>query len=178
MKLQIKPSILNVSSMRGTACVEVVAGKGKELDFNETVEAILETGFSLISIIGSLEKYPDIAPLVKGLTDTGKSVVITTKAEDDISALRNCRNVKFVVFAVPPTAEENTINQQTINCLKEKDELYFVVKSKEDIDSALAYQANIYLKLPTIVFHTTEPELEVVYLEKASKMNFKNRVGL
>lgn len=140
-------------SKTGLPCVKVVIGnEGQEMTQNDIVDSIRASYLKLVAFSVNIKENPEVKTIVEGLVGIGYTIVIFTTADDSIEALRNIRNVNFVLTAIVPDEKQNTIDARNLPLLKEGDELVFNLSDVKDYVSAHDFVKSKVITRPTVVF--------------------------
>jgi 7-carboxy-7-deazaguanine synthase len=127
---------------------------GTKMSLDEILKRISELDCALVEITGGeplLQK--NVLPLMQKLCDSGKTVLIETSGAHDISKI-DPRVIRILDLKCPSSGECDRNKMENLHHLKSKDELKFVIGSREDFewarDSVQKY--NLSQKVSTILF--------------------------
>jgi len=127
--------------------------EGEILDLNQVVSRALQLGDALVEITGGEPLLqPEVYPLMTGLADAGKSVLLETSGAIDIAAVDP--RVRVILDIKTPGSGESAANLWTnLDRLKPTDEVKLVVCDREDFDWAIAIvrQRRLYERCPVLV---------------------------
>ncbi len=165
-------------NLRCTYCdTEYAFYEGKEFSVEEAVAKIKEYGCNLVEITGGEPLLQqEVFPLMKNLCDNGFDVMLETSGSLSIENVD--KRVKIVMdLKCPSSGMEKKNLYQNIDFLKSKDEVKFVIGTKEDyiwakeqIDKfSLVNKAEV---LFSPVFNSIEPR-EIVEWILSDRLNVR-----
>ncbi len=121
--------------LRCTYCdTEYAFYEGKKRPLQEIFDEVVGFGCPLVEITGGeplLQK--NVLPLMAALCDAGKTVLIETSGAHDISKI-DPRVHRIMDLKTPSSGECARNRPDNIACLAERDEVKFVIGSREDYE--------------------------------------------
>jgi 7-carboxy-7-deazaguanine synthase len=124
---------LTFCDLRCTYCDTAYAFyAGNKMSLSEIVEQVLALECPLIEITGGEPLLqPNVLPLMTELCDRGKRVLIETSGAHDISKIDQ-RVHRIMDLKTPGSGESNRNRYENIAHLRKRDEVKFVIGSRED----------------------------------------------
>jgi 7-carboxy-7-deazaguanine synthase len=126
---------LTFCDLRCTYCdTEYAFYEGKKQSLGEIVEAVLQYDCSLVEITGGeplLQK--NVLPLMTMLADAGRTILLETSGAHDISKV-DPRVHRIMDLKTPGSGEVERNLYSNIEHLTERDEVKFVIGSREDYE--------------------------------------------
>jgi 7-carboxy-7-deazaguanine synthase len=126
---------LTFCNLRCTYCdTEYAFYEGKKKSLKEIVEAVTGFGCRLVEITGGeplLQK--NVLPLMSLLADAGHTVLLETSGAHDISAVDQ-RVHRIMDLKTPSSGEEDKNLWSNIDHLTSRDEVKFVIGSRDDYE--------------------------------------------
>ncbi len=126
---------LTFCDLRCTYCdTEYAFYEGKKQSLGEIVEAVLQYDCPLVEITGGeplLQK--NVLPLMTMLADAGRTILLETSGAHDISAV-DPRVHRIMDLKTPGSGEVERNLYSNIEHLSERDEVKFVIGSREDYE--------------------------------------------
>lgn len=123
--------------LRCSYCDSTYAFKGGEsMPLEEILRKIEKLDVPLVEITGGeplLQK--EVLPLMENLCDIGKTVLLETSGAHDISKV-DSRVIRIVDMKCPSSGESDRNLISNLSALRSKDELKFVIGSREDFEWA------------------------------------------
>jgi len=111
---------------------------GEHLELSEVVRRALDTGTELVEVTGGEPLLqPEALPLMTALADAGRTVLLETSGERDISGV-DARVHRIVDLKAPGSGESEKNRLANIAHLTPRDELKIVLASREDYEWARA----------------------------------------
>lgn len=141
-------------------------GGGEELELEEVVGRVEEFGVRLVEITGGEPLFQEEMPeLARRLCEAGHIVLVETNGSMDITVL-DPRVIRIMDLKCPSSGESGKMRWGNIGLLKPRDEVKFVIGSRNDYEWAIdsirrhALERRCHVLLGT-VFGVIEPK-EVV----------------
>jgi 7-carboxy-7-deazaguanine synthase len=107
---------------------------GTRMPRAEVLERALATGTELVELTGGEPLLqPGVRPLLAELCDAGRTVLIETSGEADVSAV-DPRVHKIMDLKAPGSGESHRNRWSNLEHLSERDEIKFVLASREDYE--------------------------------------------
>lgn len=112
---------------------------GQRMARAEVLAAALATGTPLVEITGGepLLQAAAVLPLMRALCDAGRTVLIETSGERDISAI-DPRVHRIVDLKAPGSGESERVRWENLAHLSQRDEVKFVLQDRADYEWARA----------------------------------------
>jgi 7-carboxy-7-deazaguanine synthase len=124
---------LTFCDLRCTYCDTAYAFyQGTKISLSEIVEQVLSYRCPLVEITGGeplLQR--NVLPLMRELCDRGLTVLIETSGAHDISPI-DPRVHRIMDLKTPSSGESHRNRLENITCLNKRDEVKFVIGSRED----------------------------------------------
>jgi 7-carboxy-7-deazaguanine synthase len=143
---------------------------GEELSVDEVVDRALATGTALVELTGGEPLLqPEALPLLRALADAGRTVLLETSGERDISGV-DPRVHRIVDLKAPGSGESAKNRLENLAHLTQRDELKLVLADRADYEWARALLATERLNervahvLLAPVFGELAPELLVKWM--------------
>jgi 7-carboxy-7-deazaguanine synthase len=115
---------------------------GQRKSLEEVLERVeqLSPGGGLVEITGGepMLQEREVVPLMQTLLDTGFTVLLETSGERPLESVPK-GVVKIVDVKCPDSGAADTFRLQNLDALDSKDEVKFVIASREDYDFARAF---------------------------------------
>jgi 7-carboxy-7-deazaguanine synthase len=115
---------------------------GHRMALEEVLERVeqLSPGGGLVEITGGepMLQEREVVPLMQTLLDTGFTVLLETSGERPLESVPK-GVVKIVDVKCPDSGAADTFRLQNLDALDSKDEVKFVIASREDYDFARAF---------------------------------------
>jgi 7-carboxy-7-deazaguanine synthase len=115
---------------------------GQRKSLEEVLERVeqLSPGGGLVEITGGepMLQEREVVPLMQTLLDTGFTVLLETSGERPLESVPK-GVVKIVDVKCPDSGAEGTFRLQNLDPLDSKDEIKFVIATREDYDFARAF---------------------------------------
>jgi 7-carboxy-7-deazaguanine synthase len=115
---------------------------GHRMTLEEVLERVeqLSPGGGLVEITGGepLLQEREVVPLMQTLLDTGFTVLLETSGERPLESVPK-GVVKIVDVKCPDSGAADTFRLQNLDALDSKDEVKFVIASREDYDFSRAF---------------------------------------
>jgi 7-carboxy-7-deazaguanine synthase len=110
---------------------------GRRMARAEVLEAALATKTPLVEITGGepLLQAPAVLPLMRALCDAGRTVLIETSGERDISTI-DPRVHRIVDLKAPGSGESERVRWDNLAHLTARDEVKFVLQDRDDYEWA------------------------------------------
>jgi 7-carboxy-7-deazaguanine synthase len=129
---------------------------GTRMSRTEVLEAALAKGTPLVELTGGEPLLqPAVFPLMRELCDAGKTVLVETSGEADVSEV-DPRVHKIMDLKAPGSGESHRNRFANLEHVRTSDELKFVLASREDYEWARAVIAERALvsRTPNLLFST------------------------
>lgn len=105
---------------------------GEKLAVDEVLRRALALGTPLVEVTGGEPLLqPGVLPLMRALCDAGKTVLIETSGERDISGI-DPRVHRIVDIKAPASGESARNRRENLDVLTERDELKLVLAGRDD----------------------------------------------
>ncbi len=137
---------------------------GERMQVAEVLKAALDTGTPLVELTGGEPLLqPGVLPLMTQLCDAGRTVLIETSGERDISPV-DPRVHRIMDLKAPGSGESERNRWANIELLRETDEVKFVLADRVDYEWARAriaehgLEARVGAVLMSCVFGELEPK--------------------
>ena len=144
-----------VGSLRGKPMTLVSLDKDKsedlQMDHNDMVDLILAFDTKVVVIEGNeLKDNGELKELCVGLIKVGKKVNLVTNGLDDIEVIRMHKNILVTFNCLPPSKEQLGISKRNLYLVRERDEVKFLIKSKEDFNAVSNLLTNNVILRPSV----------------------------
>jgi len=117
---------------------------GHRMALQEVLQRVeqLNPGGGLVEITGGepLLQEREVVPLMQSLLDTGFTVLLETSGERPLESVPK-GVVKIVDVKCPDSGASDTFRMQNLDVIDSKDEVKFVIASRDDYDFARAFVA-------------------------------------